>query len=568
MWFAWLLRFDLRRLAAPNNSAVQRDFVVWWLLHGRAQYPAVWHWDQEQAKIAMELVRVGHDLLCPRLLRRAHEWRDDLQKAFPLRNSEGLAGLLCWYRLRGPLELDAAPPLPKSSISITEQPCGNAGIPLVAIALANCLPNRSLLTAAEPHVIAEWYREYGRNLLPSPPTRQAPVVVHNHAIRNHGGVNLVGFVRGQSGLGEDVRMGSAALEAVSIPHVLFDAPIASAIPQGDDSLAHRLVNQLTYDITVYCMSAFDTATLYLTCGPGFFGGQYRIGYWPWELANFPNLWREAYGLVDEIWTGSAFTTNAYRRSSRIPVHTLPTPVIVPPLKPMPRHRLRLLNEQAFVFLYQFDVNSYLARKNPISLVRGFHRAFRPNDKSVALLLRVNGDPSSHPRWQEVAREVSSDPRITVLVGTLDRKEALRIVAASDCLVSPHRAEGFGRNIAEAILLGLPVLATAYSGCMDFLQPSEGIPFVFTPVKAGDYPFGERQRWAEPAVDELANKMRIIRRAGELDPSGERQRLLRRRSELASMYSPVNTGRNFARRLSQIKEILRTRSASQRYSQVS
>ena len=66
-------------------------------------------------------------------------------------------------------------------------------------------------------------------------------------------------------------------------------------------------------------------------------------------------------------------------------------------------------------------------------------------------------------------------------------------------MSPHRAEGFGRNIAEAILLGIPVLATAFSGCMDFLAPEEGLPFEPTPLRDGDYPFGEGLWWAEPSI---------------------------------------------------------------------
>src|SRR5262249_42940703 len=151
---------------------------------GRAAYPAVWHWGGSQAKIAMELVRVSYGLQCPRLLRWLHTWSADLRRTFPIRNKEGLAGLLCWYRLRGPLELDAAPPLPKSCIAITERPIGtrsrSAGdtcAPRIAIALASCLPNSSRSIAAGRQVIANWYRQYGQNFFPAPISRQVPAVV-------------------------------------------------------------------------------------------------------------------------------------------------------------------------------------------------------------------------------------------------------------------------------------------------------------------------------------------------------------------------------------------------------
>jgi glycosyltransferase involved in cell wall biosynthesis len=566
MWFIWLLRSDIRQGAAPNDPEAQREFIAWWLLRGRTEYPAVWHWDAELADVAMELVPMAADQTCPRLLRRIHRSRDDLRQAFPLRDKEGLAEFLCWYRVYGPLELDAAPQLPEACLAITERPSrreawstSGVRVPRMAITLARRVPNLPLPGPNAPRVVADWYETYGRNLAPSPTSPPAPVVPNRHARRLvTGGVNLVGFVRGQSGLGEDVRMAAAALGAVDIPHVLCNAPAPSAMSQRDNSLAHKLTDRLRYDITIYFMSAFDMATLYLARGPDYFAGQYRIGYWPWELPRFPELWSEAYTLVDEIWTGSTFTASAYRSNGGVPVHRLPCPVVLPQVRPVPRHRLGLHDDRAFVFVYPFDVNSYLARKNPLGLVRAFRRAFPPRDRRVALLLRVNGNPDDHAGWLHVARECAADPRITILAGALSRDEALGIVAACDCLVSPHRGEGFGRNIAEAILLGVPVLATAFSGCMDFLAPEEGISFLPTPVQPGDYPFCEGQWWAEPAIEEMADRMRTIRRARQTALPGEEQRLVRRRSEMEAAYSARKAGRDFARRLRQIERRLRSR----------
>jgi len=303
------------------------------------------------------------------------------------------------------------------------------------------------------------------------------------------------------------------------------------------------------------MSAFDMAALYLARGPEFFAGQYRIGYWPWELPRFPALWKDAYALVDEVWAGSTFTAQAHRTECPKPVRKLSCPVVVPRLEAVPRCSLGLQNEAAFVFVYPFDINSYLARKYPLGLVRAFRRAFPTMDAGVALVLRVNGNPDGQPGWAEVSAECAADSRITVLAGTLDRTTALGVIAASDCLVSPHRAEGFGRNIAEAILLGIPVLATAFSGCTDFLAPEEGLPFEPTLVREGDYPFGEGLCWAEPSITEMARRMRQVRRARERNYPRQSQRLARRRAEIAMSYSPLATGKAFAARLRQIERHL-------------
>ena len=156
-----------------------------------------------------------------------------------------------------------------------------------------------------------------------------------------------------------------------------NVPAGPTVPQQDDSLLDRLTERLPYKVTIYCMSAFDMAGLYLARGPGFFAGQYRIGYWPWELPSFPALWKDVYTLVDEVWAGSTFTARSHRTQCTKPVRRLPCPVVLPTVEPVPRRDLGLHDEGAFVFVYPFDINSYLARKNPLGLIRAFRLAFQP-----------------------------------------------------------------------------------------------------------------------------------------------------------------------------------------------
>ena len=296
------------------------------------------------------------------------------------------------------------------------------------------------------------------------------------------------------------------------------------------------------------MSAFDAAALYVRKGPDFFGEPLRIAYWPWELPRFPDFWADVYHLVDEIWTGSEFTARAYRANCRKPVHCLPAPVVVPAVS---RKKLPCARPGAFVFTYAFDPNSYMKRKNPIALARAFRAAFPPDDQGVALLLRANGTLQRGPDRRALRQAIGTDRRITLMEATLERTEALELLASCHCLVSPHRAEGFGRNIAEAILLQKPVLATAFSGCLDFLQPSERLSFVPGKVQPGDYPFAEGLEWADPDITDMAAKLQLVRKRMRRGAPYERRRLALRARTFARTYSPQAAGRRFAGRLAEL-----------------
>ena len=101
--------------------------------------------------------------------------------------------------------------------------------------------------------------------------------------------------------------------------------------------------------------------------------------------------------------------------------------------------------------------------------------------------------------------------------TLDRPVVLGLVDACDAYVSLHRAEGFGRTLAEAMLLGKPVVGTDFSGNTDFLTKDTGYPVKWTrrAVAPGEYPFTEpadQAWWADPDIPEAARQLRAARAA--------------------------------------------------------
>ena len=540
MWFVWMLRTDIRGNTPIASDEGQRDFVCWWLCFGRTEYPAVWTFDPTQIEVA-QAPQTPAGL--PRLLAYLVRCRTDLAETFTHAGVIDVLGLLCWYRISAPAELSLAPPLPSHLAELTERPCKIppwsappspnppwpshiTHIPHIAVELWNRTPHlQARFPANDPTAraaLADWFATTGQHLLahptptksPNPARPQPPAIPHPRLrprLRPHPlGVNLVGYPRGELGIGEDVRMLSAALDSADIPHAIVDVPFGPTARRSDDSVAGRITTRLDHPITIFCLTAFDTADLYLRHGDHFFAGAYRIGNWPWELPRFPDAWRDAYDLVDEVWAATSYTMRSYVATGlQKPLRLMPPAVAIGPVRRTP-WRKTLPNPKAFTFVVPFDPYSSFRRKNPLAAVLAFRQAFPLADPSVALLLRINGDPAGRPGWPELQAAAAGDPRIRLWTQTLDRAEALGVVRDADCLVSAHRAEGFGRNIAEAKLLGTPILATGFSGNADFTTEDESIAWRPIPLAPGDYPHADGLWWAEPRIDDLARRMREIR----------------------------------------------------------
>jgi glycosyltransferase involved in cell wall biosynthesis len=140
--------------------------------------------------------------------------------------------------------------------------------------------------------------------------------------------------------------------------------------------------------------------------------------------------------------------------------------------------------------------------------------------------------------------------VRFLDGYMDRAEVCALVNAATCYVSPHRSEGFGLTILEAMRLGRPVIATAYSGNMDFMTEANSfpLPYQLTELTRDYGPYMRGAHWADPDVDEAARLMRLV-----VDqPSEAQARASRAQSEIAHDRDPGVTGEAVRKRLEDIR----------------
>lgn len=316
------------------------------------------------------------------------------------------------------------------------------------------------------------------------------------------GVNVVGYLTAELGIGEMARVVRRAIAAAGVPmvSVVEEHSLAGSVRTGlatpDD------VGTPRFGVSLLTVNS-DFTRLILDSHPDAGADRYRIGLWAWELEEFPAEMHDGYAMVDEIWTPSAFATRTIAAHSPVPVRTIPVPV------PDPGEVTRE-PDGTTRFLFVFDFNSTGGRKNPWGVAEAFHRAF-PGRDDVRLVLKATNGHRNAPAVERLRRAIDDDPRIELLERYLTVAELGDLYARTDAYVSLHRSEGFGLTVAEAMVRGLPVIATDYSSTTEFFGPEHGwpVPATMTAVGPGWPPYQPGGRWADPDLGAAAAAMRAV-----------------------------------------------------------
>jgi GT2 family glycosyltransferase len=355
------------------------------------------------------------------------------------------------------------------------------------------------------------------------------------------GVNIVGYHHISSGLGSNARELTAALSAAGVPVLAIDNDLSS-------SPRRRPANPVpdeVYDTTIAVVTAFEFAH-FCSRFPQLRGPDKRmIGLWVWELEDIPQQHLDAVPLVDEIWTPTTFVQRAYEAAvdGRVPVRLAPFRMEEPVVDPLQVGAWRSQWGNDVVFMLSFDYLSIVERKNPIGAIDAFRRAFTGGDEAVRLVVKsINADQRQDDA--AVVRAVcGGDERIELLDGHLDDARHHALIAAADCLVSLHRSEGYGLHPALAMWFGTPVIATRYSGVLDFMDDTCAamVDARLIPVTNGQGIYPESAMWADPDLDQAAGHMRRL----ATDPAQLSELAARARHRIADQPSPAEFGQAYA-----------------------
>ncbi len=357
-------------------------------------------------------------------------------------------------------------------------------------------------------------------------------------------VTVVAYLRAASGVGEVGRQTLRALLAGGMAAEGLDVALNVHAARDDQSCAELLVDVSTAPVQIFNINADQLPQVLPHLAPRLRPDAVRINIPFWELSRFPAAWLPGLAVMDEVWAPSRFIAQALQDQLGSKAVYMPVALELTPPAPMPRSRFNLPPTR-FLFFFAFDFLSFVERKNPRALIAAFREAF-PRRGQAGLVLKCMNGAVVPNQLAHFRQDLADDPDIFLIDDTLNRTDTLALIASIDAVVSLHRSEGLGLLIAEAMLLGKPVIATDYSASRDLLSDATGYPvrYKLVPVREGEYPFAEGQVWAEPDVSHAATFMRELCH----DPARAAPLVRRAQQHMRTQFSYSNVGRLQAQRL--------------------
>ena len=358
------------------------------------------------------------------------------------------------------------------------------------------------------------------------------------------GINVAGFFKGQFGIGESSRAFCRAVTESEFPSTLVN--IQSRVHSNRDTKVVSASRKNPYGVNLMTFSFDYSRRFFWDQGPRFFAGRYNIALWYWELEHFPARWHSNFDYYDEIWVPTDFCQRSLAAVSPVPVHKITYPFYTGKT-PRPDRAGFSLRENSCVFLFNFDFCSEVARKNPLGVVAAFRQAFSNADDATLVLKSINShfDSAGHEQLKQAVAGLN----VIWIESHLSHERMATLFASADCYVSLHRSEGLGLGMAQAMSLGKPVIATGYSGNLDFMRPGSSllVDYKLVEIKETSGPYERGNFWAEPSVVDAAKKMRwVFEHRDEAERLGERGA-----AEIRTALAPEKTRREIQARLREI-----------------
>lgn len=386
-------------------------------------------------------------------------------------------------------------------------------------------------TADKATVLERLKWKFRRFLLP------VPLPARKHiAMTDYGHIGIAGLFRTGSGIGQAARncyfgLSDSGQDVTAIDFSSkfnqVDLSFDQAVPYDDNP---------SWDTAIVFLNApeFESVMFELRNGFESKSGKmpYIIGAWAWEAQVFPDGWGEALKWVSELWVPSAFVRDAFIGAVDLPIKVVPHYV---PEVPSAFETDRTKN-CSFQCIVMADGRSSFHRKNVQGAISAFQTAFT-NDHDCKLLIKIRNLSEFPEEFDMIDAQLVQDARLELVDACLSPEETNSLLRGCDALISLHRSEGFGLHIAEAMLHGTPVVATGWSGNMEFMTAENAylVDYTLEPIDRRDAIYGavEGALWAKPNINAAAAHLRAIR----TDPELATTKCSRAKADLRKILGP-------------------------------
>ena len=250
----------------------------------------------------------------------------------------------------------------------------------------------------------------------------------------------------------------------------------------------------------------------------------KIGYTVWETNRLPDKWITCINTeVDEVWCPSKYNKNVFEESGiKIPIKVAPHVFLKKPL--FERGNIELYSLDGQIISYKEDIYTFYtigefnARKGIDELINVFCTTFTRKDK-VRLLIKTHyknysatNKQSCIDKINDIIKQYENPPEIHCFLDNMSETELLALHSLGDCYISLTKSEGFGMTIFDAMNYGKQIIATGYSGHMDFLGEDHNglVKFKLDYVKnmkQFSENYSEKTIWAYPDLEHAAELMK-------------------------------------------------------------
>jgi glycosyltransferase involved in cell wall biosynthesis len=323
------------------------------------------------------------------------------------------------------------------------------------------------------------------------------------------GVVVAGELDQATGMGEAARLYQAGCEALNMLRGAVTVKVGGVFNTAE----------LPADAALLLAVNAPSIPLMLARAPrGLLRGRRVIGAWAWELPVLAREWDVGKNYVNEIWACSEFAAGAFETLMPGRVRVVPYPLALVARPRVTASRADFgLPKDAVVTSVIFSLGSSFTRKNPLAAVAAFGQAFGSRADQV-LVVKISGEAAFPAAAAAVRAAASAANNIRVFSGSWAPERVEALLAVTDIVLSLHRSEGFGLVPAQAMILGIPVVATGWSGNMQFMdeQSAALVGYGLIPMvdPSGVYGKIPGAMWAEPDIGHAAA---LLRRLGD-DPA--------------------------------------------------